>query len=492
MGRPRDLVSADVMAYGRVMEPEELAAAIKALTAWAERNAPVPEPLLRRRLREHLAVEPTTLEVLSEDLSRYDHVNVQVALDALSADDGTDVETIGLSLERGFRASLAEIAQETGMYGSFEPGPVEYASIDVGDRVISCIQAGLLLVAEGDERLAVTLSPDEDAGLRLEAMATRRMFAEAWLERLHALMDEHNVYRGKVVAFGGNHPFHEAPLTVRRLPEVSRERIVLPEGTLDRIERHTVGFARHREALRAAGQHIKRGILLHGPPGTGKTLTIMHLAGLMPERTVILLTGSALGAIGPACRLARSLEPAMVVLEDVDLVALERGHYLGNSLLFELLNEMDGLDEDADLIFALTTNRPETLEPALASRPGRIDLAVELPLPDAAARRRLLDLYSEGLEVTVTDWDPIVERLEATSPAFIRELLRQSTLAAVEAGRPAGRVGEEDLLATVDQLKSQSGRLTATLLGAERPLAGREVDEEVDDDLDEEDVVWED
>ena len=470
------------------MEPEELAAAIQALSRWAERNAPVPEPELRRRLREHFATDTRTLEVLSEDLSRYDHVNVQVAIDALSADGGGDIEVIGLSVERGFRASLAELAQGDGMYDSFGAGPVEYASIDVGDRVISCIQAGLLLVTEGDDRLAVTVSPEEDAGIRLEAMATRRAYAEAWLRRLHVLMDEHNVYRGKVVVFGGDHPFQEAPLTVRRLPEVPRERIVLPEGTLERIERHTAGFARHRDALRAAGQHIKRGVLLHGPPGTGKTLTIMHLAGLMPERTVILLAGSALGAIGAAFRLARSLEPAMVVLEDVDLVALERIHYVGNPLLFELLNEMDGLDEDADLIFALTTNRPETLEPALASRPGRIDLAVELPLPDAAARRRLLQLYSEGLEIGATAWDPIVERLEGTSPAFIRELLRQSTLAAAEAGRPAGRVDEEDILATVEALRSQSGRLTATLLGAERPpVVG-----EADDDPDEEDVVWED
>ncbi len=464
------------------MEPEELAAAIKSLSDWAERNAPVPEPLLHRRLREHVGTDPATLEVLSEDLSRYDHVNVQVAVDALSGDPGTSIEVIGLSLEHGFRASLAEIAQESRMYGAVDPAPVEYASIDVGDRVISCIQAGLLLVSEGEERLAVMLSPgEEESGLRLEAMATDRAYGEAWRQRLHALMQELNVYRGKVVAFGDAHPFREAPLTVRRLPDVPRERIVLPEGTLERIERHTAGFARHREALRAAGRHVKRGLLLHGPPGTGKTLTIMHLAGLMPERTVILLTGSALGAIGPACELARALEPAMVVLEDVDLVAMERSHYVGNPLLFELLNAMDGLDEDADLIFALTTNRPESLEPALASRPGRIDLAVELPLPDAHARRRLLDLYSEGLDVAVKEWGAIVERLEGTSPAFIRELLRQAMLTAAEAGKPIGHVDEDDILATVEQLKSQSGRLTAALLGAERPASITEIDEDFED-----------
>lgn len=225
-----------------------MAAAIKALTDWAERNAPQPEPLLRRRLREHLGVDAATLEVLSEELSRYDHVNVQVALDALSNETGVAIEVIGLSVEHGFRASLSEIAQQ-GHYEGSDPGPVEYARIDVGDRVISCIQAGLLLVAEGDERLAVLLSPEEEeSGLRLEAMAPRRAYAEDWLERLHALMHERNAYRGKVVAFGGSQPFRAAPISVRRLPDVPREHIVLPEGTLERIERHTAGFARHRDA----------------------------------------------------------------------------------------------------------------------------------------------------------------------------------------------------------------------------------------------------
>ena len=53
--------------------------------------------------------------------------------------------------------------------------------------------------------------------------------------------------------------------------------------------------------------------------------------------------------------------------------------------LFELLNQMEGLAEDEDLLFVLTTNRPDLIEPALAARPGRVDLALEIPLP---GRRR--------------------------------------------------------------------------------------------------------
>ena len=86
--------------------------------------------------------------------------------------------------------------------------------------------------------------------------------------------------------------------------------------------------------------------------------------------------------------MARALAPTMVVLEDVDLIAQERGQPFQPTgpLLFELLNEMDGLRDDCDVIFVLTTNRADLLEPALAARPGRIDLVIELRIARRVAR----------------------------------------------------------------------------------------------------------
>ncbi len=168
---------------------------------------------------------------------------------------------------------------------------------------------------------------------------------------------------------------------------------------LERIERHAFGIAQHAERLRASGRHLRRGLLLYGPPGTGKTLTAMYLASQMHGRTAVMLTGQSLGSVGASIDLATALQPAMVILEDVDLVAMDRSHEPTNAILFELLNGMDGLDEDHDVLFVLTTNRPDLLEPALAARPGRVDQAVELPLPDAEGRRRLIELYGEGLEL---------------------------------------------------------------------------------------------
>src|SRR4029077_9194175 len=104
----------------------------------------------------------------------------------------------------------------------------------------------------------------------------------------------------------------------------------------------------------------------------------------------------------------------------------------GGSLLFELLNELDGMADDADVAVVLTSNRPELLEPALAARPGRIDLAVEVPLPDAECRRRLFDLYARGLRLAVSDMDRLVARTEGVSGAFIRELLRKAAVLAAE------------------------------------------------------------
>jgi len=104
---------------------------------------------------------------------------------------------------------------------------------------------------------------------------------------------------------------------------------------------------------------------------------------------------------------------SLIVIEDVDLIARKREEMYGpcdESLLNKLLNEMDGLREDAAVLFVLTTNRPEHLEAALASRPGRIDQAIEFPLPDDQGRRRLIRLYACGLTLSGNVMELVVKK----------------------------------------------------------------------------------
>jgi SpoVK/Ycf46/Vps4 family AAA+-type ATPase len=259
---------------------------------------------------------------------------------------------------------------------------------------------------------------------------------------------------------------------------------------LELVERQVLGIARHRERLRASGQHVKRGLLLYGPPGNGKTLTVRYLVGQALGHTVMLLTGGSLHLLRPACALARMLSPAIVVLEDVDLVAEERGRFghMANPVLFDLLNEMDGMQEDADVAFILTSNRADLLEPALAARPGRVDLAVGIGVPGQDARRRLLTLYAGGLDLQAEDLESVVARTEGVSAAFIKELVRKAAVLAAQDQTPpapeqAGgtratatdsvplTVTDEHLQDALDELLDETSTLTRVLLGG-APGAG--------------------
>jgi ATP-dependent 26S proteasome regulatory subunit len=199
------------------------------------------------------------------------------------------------------------------------------------------------------------------------------------------------------------------------------------------------------------------------------------LISRLEGRTVIILTGAALGLVGEACAIARELQPAMVVLEDIDLVAQERTMMgLGaTSLLFRLLNEMDGIGEDADVIFLMTTNRADLLEPALAARPGRVDQAVEFPLPDESARGRLIELFASGLQLRLTDAAAVVAATEGVSPAFLRELVRKAALQAAVAGSET--VGDVHFQAALALLES-GGAITRAMLGADGGKAARRLD----------------
>ena len=127
------------------------------------------------------------------------------------------------------------------------------------------------------------------------------------------------------------------------------------------------------------------------------------------------------------------------------------------------MNQMSGLGEDTDVAFVLTTNRPDALEPALAARPGRVDLAIEIPLPDREGRARLFELYGRGLELALDDLPAVIDRTEGVTASFVKELLRKAALIAAEAGRSTVR--DADVRTALDELLSHTSALTRALLG---------------------------
>jgi ATP-dependent 26S proteasome regulatory subunit len=202
--------------------------------------------------------------------------------------------------------------------------------------------------------------------------------------------------------------------------------------------------------------------------GTGDAVPV-EVRGELGERGGFLRPTRLLGAY---MSLARLLQPSMVVIEDVDLIARDRDNMgpCEESMLNKLLNEMDGLKEDADILFVLTTNRPEDLEGALAGRPGRIDQAIEVPLPDETGRGKLVRLYGKGLPIEDSVVAEAARRSESTSCAFIKELMRR--LAQASLARDGGNsVTSADIDEALDDMLFSGGRLNAQLLGGAQAMA---------------------
>jgi hypothetical protein len=440
-------------------------------------QTPSTEAAVLDRFRKHFGCDPATLPVLSETFDKYDHPNLHLAVETYLSEEGRSAEVFGVTHEhRGYATmNLSELVvpPKPSLWGESGPseGPVEYSNVPLEeDRALACVSSGVYLIRDGDTRLAMLIDkPREEwahAKLHVEVMAAERAAAEGLLQTLRRTMRRQNVYRGHVISLEVD-DMHSLRIRFHRRPAIARDGIILPQGLLDRIERLTIRFTRYSESLLAAGRHLKRGLLLHGRPGTGKTLTAMYLAGALKERTVLLVTGRGQGFIEHCCVMARMLQPSVVIVEDVDLIAGERTREdCATPLLFELLNQMDGLAEDCDVLFLLTTNRPDLLEPALAARPGRIDQAIEIPLPDEACRRRLFELYSHGLTMRVNDVTRLVRRTQGASGAFIRELLRKAALfAADEANGVQIVVHERHIDEALRDLVLEGGDLTKSLLG---------------------------
>src|SRR5260370_22654022 len=158
-------------------------------------------------------------------------------------------------------------------------------------------------------------------------------------------------------------------------PPFLREDVIAHEAKVKFVDRNVLSFVGYRSQLRRLGQSTRKGIQLYGLPGTVKTHTIRYLASNLPGHTTLIITAAQVELLAHYTNLARLLQPSMVVIEDADLIGRDRNQMgpCEESLLNRLLNEMDGLKEDADILFILTTNRPDQLESALASRPARID-----------------------------------------------------------------------------------------------------------------------
>jgi hypothetical protein len=227
---------------------------------------------------------------------------------------------------------------------------------------------------------------------------------------------------------------------------------------------------RDREMLKAEGLSIKRGLLLSGPPGDGKSTAIeCFVNSIAGEATIIIV--EAVEHIRAVYHLAQQLAPAVVILEDLDLMTKSRQNPYASvakdDVTGELLQVLSGGSAYADIVTIATTNHPEAIDEALAKRAGRFDAHVRLGYPSDEDKLRILMLYLDRFGVT----DELTRRrLQQTLsrdlgrlhlvPAHIEEFVK----AGVKRARLARRVPEfSDFEPGIEATKSIATAKPATV-----------------------------
>ena len=434
---------------------------------------------LHKRLARHFdSAQLSDIVTAAREFPVTSRVDVQAALDEwFRARTGSQL--LGIHTQMSHETPTLAHLFTSGPFG-VDLGPLQHDEIDVGnEEPVRCLKNGLWLAHNGALPFAVFLAPSVTYGQRsgvhveigVRSGESGAAFSQEFFRDLEVRVAAGRTYRGRVISLESYHDYsgRGGSVRVHRLHRVAREDVILPQKTLTLLDRNVSRFVAARNEIRALRFSTKKGLLFYGPPGTGKTHTIHYLASQLPEYTTLLITAEQVGLLGEYFRLARFLQPAMMVVEDVDLIAREREHMRvpgEEVLLNKLLNEMDGLREDADVLFILTTNRPDQLEPALASRPGRIDQAIEFPLPDDEGRAKLVTLYSRGLEVPADVMDLIVRRSKGSSAAFIKELMRRSAQFLLEMG--GGReLSTAAVDSAIEEMVFTGGALNLKLLGGQ-------------------------
>lgn len=228
------------------------------------------------------------------------------------------------------------------------------------------------------------------------------------------------------------------------------------------------------------GASMPKGILLVGPPGTGKTMLAKALAGeskvpffsISGSEFVEMFVGVGASKVRDLFKQAKEKSPCIVFIDEIDAIGKRRDGTFGNDereqTLNQLLNEMDGFEENTGVIILAATNRPEALDPALL-RAGRFDRRIPVELPDLKGREDILKVHAKkvSLEDDI-DFNKIARMASGASGAELANIVNEAALRAVRDGRK--KVSQLDFEASIEIVVAGYEKKNAILTDKEKQI----------------------
>lgn len=260
-------------------------------------------------------------------------------------------------------------------------------------------------------------------------------------------------------------------MTVEDKPDVTYNDLGGCKDQIEKIREVVELPLLHPERFIQLGIDPPKGVLLYGPPGTGKTLTARAVAN-RTDATFIRVIGSELVQryVGEGARmvreifqLARSKKSCIIFFDEVDAIGGARfgdGDSEVQRTMLEIVNQLDGFEARGNVKVLMATNRPDTLDPALA-RPGRLDRKIEFGLPDLEGRVQIFKIHAKTMAFDKDIRFELIARMcPNTTGADIRSVCTEAGMFAIRARRKA--ITEKDLPEAIDKVIKGYAKFSAT------------------------------